>query len=211
MAADAKRRLAREAAFGNLVLNQRVEASSPFVTAHQWKACRGEPLDLRGRDVFGGLDLSEEKDLTALVLIGSDIRDGTWHERPTFWLPSEGLYHRARSDRIPYDLWHTQGHLVVRFQRMSPINAAGFRASRSPTAEASDWVAPLETTSSSSISYEYVAQHLRTMFDQHHVIKLAFVRWNLEALGDQCFGTELHRRPHWRNTASLPNRVVIAR
>ena len=166
----------------------RVEASSPFVTAHQWKACRGEPLDLRGRDVLGGLDLSEEKDLTALVLIGSDIRDGTWHERPTFWLPSEGLYHRARSDRIPYDLWHTQGHLGCSGEGLAP-----------------------KTTSSSSISYEYVVQHLRTMFDQHHVIKLAFVRWNLEALGDQCFGTELHRRPHWRNTASLPNRVVIAR
>jgi phage terminase large subunit-like protein len=105
---------------------------------------------LRGRDVFGGLDLSETKDLTALVLIGSDIRGGTWHERPTFWLPSEGLYDRARSDRLPYDLWHTQGHL--------------------------------ETTPSSSISYEYVAQHLRTVFDQHHVIKLAFVRWNLEHL-----------------------------
>ena len=132
------------------MFNQRVEASSPFVTAHQWKACSGEPLDLRGRDVFGGLDLSETKALTALVLIGSDIRDGTWHERPTFWLPSQGLYDRARSDRIPYDLWHTQGHL--------------------------------RNTPSSSISYEYVAQHLRTVFDQHHVIKLAFVRWNLEHL-----------------------------
>ena len=71
------------------------------MTAHQWKACSGDPLDLRGRDVFGGLDLSETKDLTALVLIGSDIRGGTWHERPTFWLPSEGLYDRARSDRSP--------------------------------------------------------------------------------------------------------------
>ena len=60
-AADAKRMPAREAAFRNLVLNQRVEASSPFVTAHQWKACSGEPLDLRGRDVFGGLDLLKRR------------------------------------------------------------------------------------------------------------------------------------------------------
>ena len=121
------------------------------MTAHQWKACSGEPLDLRGRDVFGWLDLSETKDLTALVLIDSDIRDGTWHERPTFWLPSEGLYDWARSDRIPYNLWHTQGHL--------------------------------ETTPSSSISYEYVAQHLRTgvrSASRHQA--LAFDRWNLEHL-----------------------------
>src|SRR5215471_1761978 len=45
MAEDARRMPAREAAYRNLVLNQRVEASSPFVTSAQWKACAGEPLD----------------------------------------------------------------------------------------------------------------------------------------------------------------------
>ena len=34
----------------------------------------------------------------------------------------------------------------------------------------------LETTPSSSISYEHVAQHPRTVFDRQHVIKLAFDR-----------------------------------
>src|SRR5262249_56651466 len=63
MAKDAKAMAAREAAYRNLVLNQRVEASSPFVTPAQWKACAGEPLDLRGRDIFAGLDLSETRDL----------------------------------------------------------------------------------------------------------------------------------------------------
>jgi len=41
------------------MLNQRVEASSPFIAAAQWQACAGAPLDLTGRDVFAGLDLSE--------------------------------------------------------------------------------------------------------------------------------------------------------
>jgi phage terminase large subunit-like protein len=100
MASDAKRMPAREAGYRNLVLNQRVEASSPFVTPAQWKACAGEPLDLRGRDVFAGLDLSETRDLTALVLIGQDIRDGTWHVQPTFWLPNDGLADKAHADRV---------------------------------------------------------------------------------------------------------------
>jgi len=39
MASDAKRMPAREAAYRRLVLNQRIEASSPFVTSAQWKAC----------------------------------------------------------------------------------------------------------------------------------------------------------------------------
>jgi phage terminase large subunit-like protein len=111
MASDAKRMPAREAAYRNLVLNQRVEASSPFVTPAQWKACAGEPLDLRGRDIFAGLDLSETRDLTALILLGQDIRDGTWHAVPTFWLPAEGLHDKAHADRTPYDVWHAKGFL----------------------------------------------------------------------------------------------------
>jgi len=52
MAEDARRMPAREAAFRNLVLNQRVEASSPFIMPVQWQACAGAPLDLTVRDVF---------------------------------------------------------------------------------------------------------------------------------------------------------------
>src|SRR5215831_2708778 len=73
--AIAGRMPAREAAYRNLVLNQRVEASSPFIMPQQWQACAGAPLDLTGRDVFAGLDLSATQDLTALVLIGADITD----------------------------------------------------------------------------------------------------------------------------------------
>ena len=111
MAESARRMPSREAAYRRLVLNQRVEASSPFVMPAQWQACAGAPIDLTGRDVFAGLDLSETADLTALVLIGADITDGTWHVQPTFWLPSEGLHDKARADRIPYDLWASQGYL----------------------------------------------------------------------------------------------------
>jgi phage terminase large subunit-like protein len=36
-------------------------------------------MDLTGREVVAGLDLSETRDLTALVLVSSDMLDGTWH------------------------------------------------------------------------------------------------------------------------------------
>jgi phage terminase large subunit-like protein len=91
---------ARQAAFRDLILNQRVEASSPFIAAAQWQACAGAPLDLTGRDVFAGLDLSETQDLTALVLVGADITDGTWHCEPTFWLPGQGLHDKARAVKL---------------------------------------------------------------------------------------------------------------
>jgi phage terminase large subunit-like protein len=69
----------------------RVEASAPFIMPTQWNACSGTSMDLRGRNVFGGLDLSAVSDLTALVLVGCDITTGTWHCQPLFWLPAEGL------------------------------------------------------------------------------------------------------------------------
>jgi phage terminase large subunit-like protein len=97
----------RQAEYENLVLNRRVEASSPFVSKSVWQSNSGAPEQLG--PVYGGLDLSEVNDLTALVLV-SPIR-GLFHVKPTFWLPAEGLEERSRKDRVPYDMWAKDGHL----------------------------------------------------------------------------------------------------
>jgi phage terminase large subunit-like protein len=109
MADNARRMPASEAEYRRLILNQRVEASSPFVSLSLWEACSAEPEPLDGLDVYGGLDLSAVNDLTALVLIGR--RDGIWHVHPTFWLPGDGLAEKAAHDRVPYDLWHKEDYL----------------------------------------------------------------------------------------------------
>jgi phage terminase large subunit-like protein len=89
MADSARRMPARQAAYRNLILYQRVEASSPFFAAQAWQACAGAPHDLTGRDIFADLDLSETQDLTALVLVGADVATVLWHVQPTFWLPAK--------------------------------------------------------------------------------------------------------------------------
>jgi len=111
-AEDARRMPARQSEFENLVLNRRVESASPFISRELWKSC-GAPVKPFPKDVplYGGLDLSETSDLTAFVLIGQI--DGAWHVKPTSWLPGEGLAERARRDRVPYDLWKQQGHLLA--------------------------------------------------------------------------------------------------
>jgi phage terminase large subunit-like protein len=109
MARDAQRMPAREAEYRNLILNQRVEVSNPFISLAVWKACDGPVGPLEGVPLYGGLDLSEAADLTALVLIGR--RDGKWRVEPTFWLPSEGLSAKSVADRVPYDMWARQGYL----------------------------------------------------------------------------------------------------
>jgi phage terminase large subunit-like protein len=110
MADDASRMPAREPAYRNLILNQRVEAVSPFVSRAVWESNGGDVLpDIGGLPVYAGLDLSETSDLTSLVLIGQHA--GLWHVHPIFWLPADGLADKARIDRVPYDTWHAQGLL----------------------------------------------------------------------------------------------------
>lgn len=109
MASEARRMPAREAYFRNLILNQRVEAESPFVTSTVWKENGKEPA--YWGPLYGGLDLSETNDLTCLVL--ASPMDGVLHVKPTFWLPEEGLEERSRKDRVPYDVWAKQGHILT--------------------------------------------------------------------------------------------------
>lgn len=112
MAEDARRMPARESQYRNLVLNQRVEASTPFVSRSLWQSCGTEP-DPFDEDIpiYAGLDLSSVNDLTAFVPIASV--DGTWQVSPTFWLPREGLEEKAKKDRVPYDVWFGSGHLLA--------------------------------------------------------------------------------------------------
>lgn len=111
MAENARRMPSREAQFRNLVLNQRVEASNPFISRNVWRSCGEAPHDLYNIPIYGGLDLSSVNDLTALVLIGEI--DKKWHVNPTFWLPSYGIAEKSRHDRVPYDQWAREGFLEL--------------------------------------------------------------------------------------------------
>jgi phage terminase large subunit-like protein len=109
MAEDARRMPSRESEFRNLILNQRVDRNSPFISKAVWQDNGGEVSDWSDAPVYAGLDLSSVHDLTAFVPIA--WIDDAWEVKPTFWLPSEGLVEKSRTDRVPYDLWAQQGHL----------------------------------------------------------------------------------------------------
>lgn len=144
-AADAKRLPSREAAYRNLILNQRVEARSPFIARQVWTENGEKPAKFGREPIYGGLDLSSVSDLTALVLAneGGDVQ-------PTFWLPGEGLSEKSRADRVPYDVWARDGLL--------------------------------QTTPGSAIEYEFIAEHLRGVFDQLNIAAIAFDRYNMRFL-----------------------------
>lgn len=154
MARRATRQPTVESSFRWLFLNQRIDASAPFVAPAIWKACDAPVLEgFEGLPVFGGLDLSEVSDLTALVLMApKEVEAGTvWHVKPTFWLPGDSLRDKAKADRVPYDVWNAP-------------NAEGERF--------------LEATPGPTVDYEFVAEHLRGLFERLDIRKIAFDRWN---------------------------------
>ncbi len=107
-ASNARRMPAVEPSYRNLILNQRIEAASPFVAPAVWDANGGQPSTLDGATVAGGLDLGSAHDLCALVLVADD---GSVH---TFaWLPEDGLAEKSRADHAPYLEWARQGHLLT--------------------------------------------------------------------------------------------------
>jgi phage terminase large subunit-like protein len=112
--AEAARRMpSREASFRNLVLNQRVNQSSPFVPRGVWMKCGDEPEpEALGGAVFAGLDLSARNDLTALAYVAQDA-DRCWHCWVEFFAPELGLIDRARRDRAPYDVWAREGWITL--------------------------------------------------------------------------------------------------
>jgi phage terminase large subunit-like protein len=111
-AESARRMPSMEASYRNLVLNQRVEASNPFVTASVWKSNGGEPSEeWDDLPVYAGLDLSSTRDLTAFVLCAQNGEQIDVHSY--FWLPEEGLSEKAHQDRVPYDQWRSSGHLLT--------------------------------------------------------------------------------------------------
>jgi phage terminase large subunit-like protein len=112
----ARRIPAFEPAFRNLRLNQRVSG------AEEERLCRVEtwkmgnvPVNLeqfKGRECFGGLDLSGRHDLTAFVLVFPDGKSPVGYDIVSFfWTPQDELKNRLQSERERFDLWIKQGYI----------------------------------------------------------------------------------------------------
>lgn len=69
---------------------------------------------LKGRDCYGGLDLSSTGDITAFVLVFPPrTEDEKYIVLPFFWIPEDTIPLRVRRASVPYDVWHQQGYLMA--------------------------------------------------------------------------------------------------
>jgi len=131
LAAQAQRMPTQENAFRNLILNQRVAAETRFIERSEWKACGEAPSIPPGSKVFAALDLGSTRDLSALVLVHEDANH-VFHVAPFFWLPGDVLA-RANEDRVPYEVWVKNEHIVPIGVSTDPRIIAGKIAELSTT------------------------------------------------------------------------------
>lgn len=102
---------AYENTFKRLHLNLWTSQQTRWIPMDAWDKCCGivDPVELRGKPCFIGLDLSTSQDLSALALlfpIGDIIKCLMY-----FWLPEENLQQRVKKDHVPYDIWTRQGFI----------------------------------------------------------------------------------------------------
>lgn len=114
---------ANEAAYKPAELNQFLrwhlniwtQAMTRWVNPISWAACgvrKVDPEKLKGRACYGGLDLSQIYDITALVLVfPPENTDDPYQVICRFWLPADNLIERVRRDQVPYDAWVKAGFL----------------------------------------------------------------------------------------------------
>lgn len=111
---SAKDNPAEENLFRQLRLNQWVKQSTRWMPMDKWDLC-SYPVDaeaLKGRECYGGLDLSSSIDITAFVLVFPPrSEDENYVVLPFFWIPEENMRIRVRRDHVPYDVWAQQGFL----------------------------------------------------------------------------------------------------
>jgi len=87
-------------------------------TSNQSKIGFTKLKELKNKKCYGGLDLSTNIDITALVLIFYDEATG-YDVIPYFWIPKDNMRERVRRDKVPYLDWHkdklikaTEGNII---------------------------------------------------------------------------------------------------
>ncbi|WP_233866653.1 terminase large subunit [Paraburkholderia adhaesiva] len=94
---------------------QWVDAENPWITNEVWRSCESTTLtldDFKDAVVYGGLDLSGLRDLTALAVARRND-DGSVDAFVDFWTPEDTMLERARHDHVPYDAWVRKGYLYT--------------------------------------------------------------------------------------------------
>jgi phage terminase large subunit-like protein len=108
----AKRDVSLENTFRRLHLNQWVAQETRWLRMDRWRECKVIAGDIpEGSEVFGGLDLSSNVDVTAWMIA---MRDGNgWRLRGHYFIPEGRMREAEGRDRVPYSAWVRGGWVTA--------------------------------------------------------------------------------------------------
>ena len=92
--------------------------SQKWVNMTHWDECEIRPVsidDLRGREVWGGVDLASTTDVNAFVLVADSLTNDGLDVFCRFYVPEDALYSVDRNKKAhpKYPLWAEQGLLIA--------------------------------------------------------------------------------------------------
>lgn len=100
--------------FQRFRLNIPIRQIEKWMPMPSWNACKKllREETFMKRKCYGGVDLSDVLDLSAFVLIFEPDEDGIVDMVVRFYCPEESVMLRSRRDKVPYDIWVKQGHII---------------------------------------------------------------------------------------------------
>ena len=98
-------------------LNVWTQASEVWISSDRWlKSYLHQNIninELKGKRACIGLDLATTRDIAAYVLCFDSIDNGPYILLPRFFMPKENIRQRSKEDRVPYELWASQGLITL--------------------------------------------------------------------------------------------------
>lgn len=113
MAHEAQQSPNKQNDFFRYNLNQWTDQETRWLSTPQWNACAGDrspqelEKELEGKSCYVALDMSSNRDITALAL--AFPREDGVDAIMRFWVPTDNAEKRERTDRVPYITWADQG------------------------------------------------------------------------------------------------------
>ena len=98
-------------------LNVWTQASEVWISSDRWtKSYLHQNInisELKGKRACIGLDLATTRDIASYVLCFDSIDNGPYILLPRFFMPKENIRQRSKEDRVPYELWASQGLITL--------------------------------------------------------------------------------------------------
>ncbi|WP_281818893.1 terminase large subunit [Brachyspira pilosicoli] len=98
-------------------LNVWTQASEVWISSDRWiKSYIHQNIninELKGKRACIGLDLATTRDIAAYVLCFDTVDNDPYILLPRFFMPKENIRQRSKEDRVPYELWASQGLITL--------------------------------------------------------------------------------------------------